>query len=323
MSLSPFRAAHRRPIRLVRGCLVTASLSFIHPYTLHQVEVIGVVHLARQDYWDALGERLENLEDRGWAIHLEGMSPPTPQECLSVPADVTQHWRNLQRLTGLSGRVAAQTGLVHQRHGLTLPDAARTFDMTLPTVAARLDREEVATLADLADDLDLRLAADATDWLVLTASRRFGQNLTTALTRRNGLWSLLGTRRAPDPTVIVQTRNVFAVECAVNDPQPVVLVWGAAHLPGMTRLLRGRGYFLSEPSWSPAVTAADITLQRRSADVETDPQPVAEQGLRLDPLPWAKGGFRASGPSSPTHTSEPWRFAPRPGYDPARYDLPA
>lgn len=307
--------APRRPVRRRRGSVEAATVGFAHPGTGHRIVVVGVLHLGTQAYWDRLGADLAAAEQAGWAIHTEGVSGPTRQERLAATPQTLEHWDNLTDLVQMTRKVGEATGLVHQGDGLTLPGSATRVDLTLPQVAERLDPAQVERAARRLDGVDLTLSADLPERAYRITSRTFANALTLALSLPSGLWGLLGLGRGLDRRVVLDTRNLYAVSAAVAvQEQPVLLLWGAGHLPGMARLLHEHGYRPSVHQWRPALHASDIALRRAEPEAETE----TEQERALDPTPWVRGRFRASRPS----VSAAWRFDPRPPYsqDRSHYD---
>lgn len=200
-----------------------------------EIKVYGVVHLAPQEHWDDLGRRLGGDEERGAAIHLEGVQRPSSP----VLGTVRLLAASLQQTYGLAEKMLPH--LVHQKVGLTVPMTAERVD---------LRAEEVARAIPVHGRLGL-----AAQWLLSKGVQRLPEGLLVDIgkemeggfgeSRRSSILSR-GTNAA-----VLDLRNLWAISHALEEAhhRDVVLVWGAAHLPGMAALLGEEGWRIEETSW--------------------------------------------------------------------------
>lgn len=206
-----------RPIRFYRNAL-----------TGHRIAIQPAVHIGTPEFYADLKWRLMGLEMLGYKVHVEGTRIPELSDV--VITDQEKDWLERLRITAAYQALAEALELVGQRsmgyeptwenHDVTMLDMLRLVDDPEATV----DRfEGFAKMVELFEELPqakVFFRWIITSYWVMKTVSLFSRKDRTAHARREEV----------------------AVAAAVSSVQPVVMFWGAAHLPGMDRLLRQGGY---------------------------------------------------------------------------------
>lgn len=201
------------------------------------VTLVGLSHAADAEYWVTINRYL----DACWPsalVQYEWVSPPSDEErdALSPLERAALEEMNL-RSRVLNG-AAAHAGLTLQRVGLPIREGWMNLDVTQVEL------------------MRMRGAAELTRRSWQDTARRWSELPFNELGRRahfamrNQGWLamfpvLAGPRR--ERKAILEYRNAVGVNAALAASpahQPVVLLWGAAHLPGMGELLAVNGFDL-------------------------------------------------------------------------------
>lgn len=224
--MSFFEAATPRPIPVDE---------YTHPEGA-RVTLVGVVHFAPLEYFEALQEELNWREGNGAAIHHEGILI-TPDDVLAAaPDEHSQKALRLRRLLHRTEEVMGQVpGLVSQREGLTWGESWENRDATDLDVGSRLGNGFLAEWERRAEAFAAGLQTDDVE----TKWRLMQDLLSSPAVRAEG---------EPDPSeVIIDYRNGVALagadeHSAEHPGTELVLPWGKAHMLGLAEGLTARGY---------------------------------------------------------------------------------
>ncbi|OHU47345.1 hypothetical protein BKG82_27220 [Mycobacteroides chelonae] len=201
-----------------------------------QIQLIGVMHIADHRAWQLLNARLRSERAAGASIQFELLARSTTQPD-------PQMLRENVKYRALVRYLAIALGMQMQHQGLAMHSSWVHADL-------RLDEFVAATGGSL--DRNLSLPDGVSDALVaagrcvLLRSRRTRRTLMLAILGAAALVPQLG--RFAD--IVLPARNRIAARSAeLSTTTRTVSIWGAAHLPGIARLLTRAGWTVSGVSW--------------------------------------------------------------------------
>jgi hypothetical protein len=232
-------------IRNTLSGLKVKSVRFQNPESGHVITIVGVMHIAHQNFWASTRVSLAASVNAGHVIHAEGVKPfvgpllETDQRKVSM----------LAKLASVSLFFAELTGLPYQRHGLPMDGLnAKMIDADVLTLVRLLEEEDLMEVSSQVDKMvkapdEKQRRALAVSLLWALKNQKLVQGIGKLLRPFSGL---------PDVNLtaaVLDYRNEFAVSAAVKETKPVVLLWGAAHIPGMSDLLGKAGYVVDGEFW--------------------------------------------------------------------------
>lgn len=231
---------------------------FVHPDTGGRVTVIGTIHAASPQYYAALGELLADLDAAGAVIHYEHVGEPTADEWASAAPEITQGAEDIRkRLDTMYARFTS-VGLALQKDALVMREDWQNHDLSR-IGAAEFYGEQVIRQQQKSDtEADLLLAnfTPAVLRALLLQTLAASGKVVTGEVDRDSV--LPGVER--QLAMLRETIALAAVDVrrAVEPHAHVVLVWGAAHLPGFSRGLAARGYKEDGERWLTAIDPATL-----------------------------------------------------------------
>lgn len=204
--------------------------------------LLGVSHVAEASFWEEVAALVADKESAGSQVHYEMVENDTG-EAMKLGLDVR--------------RFAQAAGMVFQKDGLPYPDHWLRTDMSLSEylshgnpakIQKALDREDQNE-----DDLDLLSSYEG---LPLLARRFFVYGM-PVLHRLFWLKDHLGGKSSLGIShkITIDARNKIGVDAALSAESNVVAIWGAAHLPGMGKLLEQAGFIETDRRWLVSVDA--------------------------------------------------------------------
>lgn len=201
----------------------------------HKIHIQGVSHIADPDFWRSFKQTLAQYARDGWIIHYElikGHGQLTRKE--------RRRLKGIRRVSRIIARKSTKAGLEHQRK-LEYPSGSKNVDMTAWKLASQLD-------FSLKDNVLFRV-----DSVLLAAIPfRFMKQFIAHV-----LLSKKSTSLSPKfDEVVLHDRNRLAVDAAASEKLDVLMVWGAAHLPGMAKLLQVKGYTLTGSQWTAIMSVS-------------------------------------------------------------------
>jgi len=241
-----------RNTRVRRDWLQTPVVTYRHRST---GRLVGMMHIGVPAYFEAVAATVADLERAGAVVQFEGVRPPTAEELADATdaelAAVARFDEFVAFVTAISGTL----GWVVQRaeEGLPYPDRWTNVDMDVlqlvrlvtPPVIERTLGKSAGTATLLGEH------SVETSRALLSLALRLAMSPAPA-----AAMSLAGgrdgrrDRRALQASVL-DGRNEVALAGvkAAGRTDDVVLIWGAAHLPGMGEVLRAWGYHQTSVKW--------------------------------------------------------------------------
>lgn len=229
--------------------LQAATHTFFNPKKLHRVTIIGVQHVAHDDFWDEINNALTEADEEG-AIHFEGVAPsnnvtdPLLKDKIAVFNAVLHHVDNLPELLNLThqkdriDRSRFKNGSVH--------------DTDIQTVVSEMNFFQY-------QGVKLLLAAvNATGGNLSTMTPDFPEKMfKTIMDRKTNSKAGFDVLRLQSfaKKHMLEARNTIAVNAAVKEDKDVTLLWGAAHTPGIGAQLESAGYVLIDTMWRTVIPA--------------------------------------------------------------------
>jgi hypothetical protein len=214
----------------------------------HEITLIGMVHIAPQPFFASVGELLDQHVERGDRVLVEGVGVYDPDE---HPADhlsefdqalMAEYGRLKESQAAFIRMMAEGLGVVSQLEAIPHwfgweradIDALQMMRLSPGMRATEIDPDAEAALR-WAFEHKPRVARAIYDLL---------RNV-PRLALLTGPFQAMGTRGS----VVLSHRNRVAILEALSSKRNAVLPWGAAHLPGMGKLLRGNGFEHVNRSW--------------------------------------------------------------------------
>ncbi|ROP37280.1 hypothetical protein [Saccharothrix texasensis] len=237
-----FRRAHRRVTRVVRGELHTAVQTWTRGPD-HRIVLIGMSHVGEPDYFDTV--RRVVASHPGATVHYERVVREDP-----LPPMTDDEWARLdaaRRSHRFVLRWAAEVAELGTQHGLAV-DGWHNVDVNEVDLA-RMSGRSMPRLAVPGVRMGIDYAPPLTD-RQRRVLRHVVRLLLVHIAPRGRLLMRPMTRRA-----VVQWRNVHAMTHALRAVHdgPVVMIWGAGHLPGIGDVLLHNDFRLESVRWVRAV----------------------------------------------------------------------
>ena len=196
------------------------------------ITISGAMHLSTPEAWKSLIAYLVEAERNGASIHLEGVQP--------VP-DVVLTEQEQKGITVISGLIkmgksfAAITGLQHQTDAFLDAPKWEKHDLNLLEVVKGIDDKTVNLIAGF-----------PVDSINISGKRAVNSLRNINLTRIAGFFIPMVRRLM---SALIDSRNEYAINKAIETKGDVVLFWGAAHLSGMHKLLVKAGFKPAKTEW--------------------------------------------------------------------------
>jgi hypothetical protein len=217
-----------------------------------EVTLIGMIHVAPADFYDRVRTLIDAHTERGDRILVEGIA------YIGDDAGLGEHDQELiarykllrERANMISEMVAEATGMITQLAAFPrwmeweLADVTALEMMRLRHVPAPPDLDPLME-SEIRRVLNKPRVSRGAYWLVKT---------TPALAA-----ALMPLRVLADG-VVLHHRNRVAVLKTLERAENAVLPWGAAHLPGMGKLLAHNGFSHVDRTWN-------LALERSLLDV--------------------------------------------------------
>lgn len=246
-----------------------------HPESGRRVVLMGVIHMARPEYYQALQQLIDQMKD--YKVLYELVDKLTPEQ----NASLTQKERAVYLTQFQGGRkerqmLASVLMLQNQIDGLRYDESWVRTDMNLHDII-QMCAEEGLTLfkggSVLVEDFKSPKMAEGVRWVFNLGLRNmlFLEVLRYVLSRFS-----YSMRR--HMYIILNMRNQIGFDGIQthSQSQDVVSIWGAAHLPGLGSMLRAEGYVREKRIWLSAYRIKLIPFWsgvRSMADAAPDKTP--------------------------------------------------
>jgi hypothetical protein len=222
-------------LRVHRRYVQTPMRRYTHPRTGRRTWLVSICHQGEPAYFVGIKSTVDGLMADGAVVHAEGthtspedLAQATPRERKVLDAQFTHDARSQQAplFSGWVNQDAVFGGV---------PEGWQQVDLSMLAVI-RLAGVEVMLAS-----LNERNAA------LSRAQTRMDRLATIDM-----FWTEHTGRRLPDKptdTILVGRRTQFALDARDGVHGDVVLVWGAAHQPGLAAGLHARGYVPDIETW--------------------------------------------------------------------------
>ncbi len=221
-------------VRTTNGLVETESLTLQHRLTGHTVELIGVLHVADPSFWRLINSHMRKRTAEGYVIHYELINGTsfTKDRGGKMMLHMTAAMKTLVAK-------AKEAGLMYQTEGISYPEGAVNTDMSKDEV-----RQAFAKVPSWFP-LQMRLARTLFGLFPAADFKRIlGEMLA-----KSGSASLASG--GVNSALILDARNAIASQYALTSTRPVVAIWGAAHLAGISANLQAAGYRVISRDWLP------------------------------------------------------------------------
>jgi hypothetical protein len=215
-----------------------------------EVVLIGMIHVAPAEFYRRVRALLEGYDECGYRVLIEGMGRLDGDDfdLREFDRGLLEHYEQLrERASLLNGMMAGATGMVTQLDAF--PDWVQWERADL----SALEMMRLRGVRPL-PPMDERVITAFAEFLAKPRARsavyRFIRSTPRLLAALWPLHSMLGS-------LVLHHRNRHAVLKALETPQNAVLPWGAAHLPGMAKLLVQNGFARESRSWVLAYPGRD------------------------------------------------------------------
>lgn len=231
------------PIRLYR-----------HPQTHQEVILVGMIHAASAEYYRFLQFLIDSYEQEGFKILYERVKPMTDNERAQLTTPQQQMFRQFVLFRDIIAELVGHVGLSHQLEAMDYRDTWVNTDISSYDLAQKLSGDQ---MLDLPDGAELQDITDMVPQIVSSLKRPLSLIVAYPLLASPlvALSWLFSRRSKGVKRVILDYRNHYAYK----ESKPfmakgsVVMMWGAAHLPGLDSLLQADGYQHTSTVWIPAL----------------------------------------------------------------------
>ena len=232
-------------LRIEQAEFQTPIREFYNPYTGSTIHAVGMTHIAEQDYFDTIAEFALDQENRGAAVHYEGVRPVTPEQRAADPRGTKEAEHFGKHLSAIHRATARHSGLVFQKDAMQPPETWENPDIDLVTLVKSLGSTVAQTLLQqspkkrIANTLPCRQKSARAEFNA--QMRNLAETDIVAVLGDTGK-TLLEARNS------VQ-RSAIETELLQIPDRDFVVLWGAAHLIGMSTDAHNLGYKQSGVRW--------------------------------------------------------------------------
>ena len=216
------------------------------------ITTVGAMHAATPESWVELIDFLVLAESKGSVIHLEGVQPANDSnisdfERKSIAA--------MTSLISLGQSLSELTGLQYQKEAFLQAPRWEKHDLSIIDVVRGMDDKTLEFISGISVE-GINISPEKAIWGLRNINRVRWIGFFVPTVRR-----LLAS--------LIDDRNVFAVKQAIAENKDVVLFWGAAHLPGMHKLLRKAGFKPTKSSWRLVIPSSYVSpVESHSLDLD-------------------------------------------------------
>lgn len=252
-----------RSIRKRRGNIETAVVRYTSPVR-KPITVIGMQHIADASFYDTVAEEIKALQGEGAVVHYELTGPGSDEELEQLPRELVGLVRELRE----NGERRRAEGAAKLSDLLGLASQHRLYDQYADTEGWENHDFTDAQMASYFGVRSMRKMMESSTSMMKMLDqddervRRWSAKIMLFLIRHiNVLYPLtnlvtsLRPRKAAEQAIILDMRNSVAVNAALKaaEERPVVMPWGAGHIPGLTDKLAEYHYRVDEVRWLTAL----------------------------------------------------------------------
>jgi hypothetical protein len=239
----------------------TAVNTYRNANTGHDITIVGTMHIGDATYFRKLSALVSAAQSRGAVVHYESTGEVTDAERQGLSDEELQALKAIEGMDVLQKRLPRFLGLIHQCDSWSRRPEWVNTDMSTVELIRALGVKRLPTGPPDAEKMN-----EMFDWLGCpccippVVSRSLASAVRFVLRNVSWLTPLASLMRGPvaawlSKSVIIGERNKIAVAAAVATPRdhPLVMIWGAGHLPGLGRMLKTHGYALCSTDWFTAL----------------------------------------------------------------------
>lgn len=236
----------------IRKNAIEMPIIFLEDGCKREVILVGACHISDQDYFSNVQFFLDSHEKKGYKILFEMVGAVSRKEKKMLVGRARRLFYGFNKLFGYIGQIPVLLGATYQKTGIKYSDSWINTDISIGDLVKRLAAAGVKPFQ--VPDVDM---TNATVQMVLRLFFNYGMgNIMAVMT----IMPLICKRDNGFQSVILDYRNEVAVQGIVDHiDHNVISFWGAAHLPGMVKLLQKHGFKEVRKEWIPA-----YNLQRKT-----------------------------------------------------------
>lgn len=209
------------------------------------VEMVGVVHVARPEFWRYANQLLADRSKQGWDIHYESVGPLTQESRQTLSPLELRLFECFSVMVHEGHDILGSPRLVHQKDAMRLPPNAINTDVDYATFIKTF-------AASLGKDLEMTIDAIEKTMPVFRKIPPFIMKTGSIVAMSAG--ALRPKDKALNQAVLDDRNNVALRALEAAGGKHTVMVWGAAHLPGMSLDLHAKGFRLLSSKWVTTFT---------------------------------------------------------------------
>ena len=205
------------------------------------VHIIGMSHIANPRYWKEINHVIHKYDSHGWQIHFERVKPITDQQLRSLAPAEREMLDGIHSVLNGNYGFGKSSKLVFQGDVLKLPPTAVNTDTDMATLVQSLAQGQDVHVMQQVMALVSKLPRTLRKMAALIAFMPGVEPGESSLTK-----------------VLKDDRNHIALSEIDNTSDNVLMLWGAAHLPGICQGLATRGFSETDRQWHTVFTVGEL-----------------------------------------------------------------
>lgn len=245
-----------RSIRNTRKGLELATYTWEKKSTGEVIVLAGAIHIAHESFWTTYRETIHSYDAAGFDIQLEGLKkiPKGTQ----VSERTGELIRAFDSLNAMRDSWMVLTGLTSQH---TLHEEYKKYgtqDISMTEMIRLMTDEEKNQLIKMSEENPIEIHVHEGNPEEAAALNRMTGRILLFILRHMSLIRLFskksGASSGLSDLVVLDARNQYAIDYAKSSPNlHRFLFWGAAHLKGMSKMLKEDGYQRTKVGWTVAI----------------------------------------------------------------------
>lgn len=251
------KALKKVPLSFVRfrnGGLQTPILRFEHPITKRRITLVGVIHIADAPYFKAIQEAID--ESRDDVVLYESVKPLEEWERSTLTKREQEALAELEQFKRIVNVIADICGLTFQKDAMSYRDSWINADISTKGLVEAFAKYDVRLLPKESSAQKLMEGGDLTKLIFHTALA----HLVPIIVAVAALTPFTKNKKK-EKNIVLDKRNKIALHhIASHTERDITTIWGAAHLPGITRGIKRLGYAQTSKEWLTAYEARKIKI---------------------------------------------------------------
>jgi hypothetical protein len=241
------------------GMLQTPTRIYQHSSSGRTVFLVGVIHIGRKAYYEAIQSLIDQLSQHKFRILYEGVGKMDDKDMLALPPKQRVIAKQMRAISSAMQEMSAlllDEGIVYQKQGLSYPDSWIRTDVDISHMVQLFaeadlhfwegpsDKPEKKVLDDVPEDVVGFIKA-----LFVTAIR-----LLPGISKVMGVFTQFNPKKRARQHIIITLRNEVAARGILEHAEhsDVLSIWGAGHIPGIHEHLSTAGYRHTQTIWFDA-----------------------------------------------------------------------